>query len=152
MSDSASCDYDNTINGTLKRALHEEFGPRGIIAWSGCCRLGCTASYDEFDDSFEFRKEPGLLFIRLHLSGMNYNTTPICCYATYSSLDYLNEHWEEERGLLETWCRIVGLEEGEYEINKPDVSTKAIEIRFNEPLRLEDPREESDEEEDNYGN
>jgi hypothetical protein len=47
------------------------------------------------------------------------------------------EHWEEEKGLLETWCRLVGLAPGEYTIRKPSHSILGIEIQFTRSLDLD---------------
>jgi hypothetical protein len=40
-------EVEGLMNSTLERALEETFKPLGIVAFSRCCRWGCTGSYDE---------------------------------------------------------------------------------------------------------
>ena len=36
-------------------ALETEFKPLGIVAYSNCCRYGCSGAYNEDDPNFEGR-------------------------------------------------------------------------------------------------
>jgi len=138
------------MNQVLKNELQDKFGPLGIVAWSGCCRWGCTGSYDEFaKEEFESR-ENGIYYIRLHLSGMNYNSEVTSCGVSYCSKEgdphqYLMEHWDDEIKLLVSFCQILGLGKGDYTITKPGNSNLNVMINFTPPLVLESvPESDSD--------
>eukprot|EP00039_Didymoeca_costata_P008462 m.112615 g.112615 ORF g.112615 m.112615 type:complete len:184 (+) comp14094_c1_seq4:1006-1557(+) len=137
------------LNENLKKALQEEFKPKGIVAWSGCCRWGCTGSYDE--DDHEWRenvsRDQGIFYIRLHLDGMNYRPDPESCWAYYQDFDYLTKNWNQERRFCEKFCEILGLSVGEYVIRQPTNSATAVCITFLKPLTL-DPFPSRDEDED----
>lgn len=63
-------------------------------------------------------------------------------------------NWQEELGLLEQWCGVLGLQPGQFEITKPETERDAIKIRFSDPLNLEEPQYSDDEQEgedDNEG-
>lgn len=126
------------MNQDLKQRLEKTFKPLGIIAWSGCCRLGCTGSYDEDDDTFQLRK-CGIVFFKLFLSGMNYVSRPKSCYVQYTDWNYLKNNWDAEKALIRKWCRIVGLRSGEYTVDFPKDEKAAIGIHFNQPLTLDPP-------------
>ena len=96
---------EGALNRDLCKALEEHFRPKGVVAFSRCCRLGCTGTYGE-NPNFEER-EKGIYFIRLHLAGMNYDPNPKDCYAHYVDFTYLMDNWDEERKLLTQFCRIV---------------------------------------------
>ena len=66
----------------------------------------------------------------------------------YTDLNYLTNHWEEEKALLDRWCNIIGLEDGEYEIERPESEDRAIRINFRRVLNLEAPVYSDDEEEE----
>lgn len=114
--------------------LQKHFKNLGIAAFTNCCRIGCTGTYEE-NESFEYR-ENGIIFVRLHLNGMNFTSNPSSCFAYYQNYDYLNQNWEEELEHLKTWCNIIGLEEKDYSIIKPENETKAIKIEFFKNLHL----------------
>lgn len=136
-----------SLNEDLQQALQDEFSPRGIVAYSCCCRWGCTGSYDEDDDEdFKVRESDGIYYIRLHLDGMNYNDKPTSCYASYGNFEYLMDHWEEECAIIAKWCEIVGLQPSEYVIEKPEHGRRGVGILFGKPLDLEEQPEESEEE------
>ena len=59
------------FNENLQHELERVFKPMGLVAYSNCCRWGCTGAYDEDDAEFVPRNK-GIYFIRLHLNGMNY--------------------------------------------------------------------------------
>eukprot|EP00049_Salpingoeca_infusionum_P018440 m.357277 g.357277 ORF g.357277 m.357277 type:complete len:133 (+) comp17768_c0_seq1:172-570(+) len=126
----------NMSNEALMAVLEAEFKPKGIVAYSGCCRWGCTGSYDETDPEFQVRDQGGVFYIRLHLAGMNYRPTVEACYAMYEDIAYLREHWEQERALLAKFCHLLGYEDGGFEIVKPESERRAIEIKFLQPLEL----------------
>lgn len=143
--------YNEGLNVDLKRRLHEEFGPKGIIAWSGCCRLGCTGSYDEYDDAFSMRKAPGIVFFPLHLEGGNYAAERSDVWVNYLDLSYVRTHWDEEKAFIDRWCEIVGLGANEYKVTLPEDQNRAIEVRFTRPVMLDPMPDEDDEDEENVG-
>lgn len=132
------------MNKSLMSEMELVFKPRGIVGYSACCRLGCTGAYDEDDDNFKYR-EQGIFFFKLFLSGMNYEQNPRVAYVQYESIDYINQNWESEKRIIDEWCRVLGLRDGQYSIEKPETEDKAIAIRFVRPLDLEPV--DSDEEE-----
>eukprot|EP00008_Paramoeba_atlantica_P009166 CAMPEP_0201481780 /NCGR_PEP_ID=MMETSP0151_2-20130828/6051_1 /ASSEMBLY_ACC=CAM_ASM_000257 /TAXON_ID=200890 /ORGANISM="Paramoeba atlantica, Strain 621/1 / CCAP 1560/9" /LENGTH=137 /DNA_ID=CAMNT_0047864143 /DNA_START=96 /DNA_END=509 /DNA_ORIENTATION=+ len=134
------------LNEHLKEALEQHFKHLGIVAYSGCCRWGCTGSYDESDDDFRV-KQKGVFYIRLHLSGMNYSPRPQICYANYEDFEYLKDHWKEEKDLLAQWCMILGLKEGEFTISQPPSGNVGVKIEFAQPLDL-DPIPDYDEDDE----
>ena len=143
---SPSIDNDlplTTINRYLKIALEEEFKPHGIVAFSTCCRWGCTGSYDEDDDYF-FERNMGIYYIKLYLDGMNYEPSPKCCYVEYNDFDWLIENWVQERKILVRFCHILGLSETsnppDFTIEKPIDYNDSIKIQFKSGQLLLDPR------------
>ena len=124
----------------LKKKLKEHFKPLGIVAYSGCCRWGCTGSYDEEDDDFQERfegNEGGIYYIQLFLCGMNYHREVSIVDVHYGSFGYLGNNWDRERQLIEDFCRIVGKPPSEYVINRPKSEVECITIAFSPPLNLE---------------
>jgi hypothetical protein len=93
------------MNKTLQLALKNEFKKKGILAYTNCCRWGCTGAYDEEDD-FKERETKGIYFIRLHTDGMNYNPQPTFTTALYGDFDYLMDNWAEECTILDKWCEV----------------------------------------------
>ena len=133
------------FNKELQARLRQRFHPLGIVAYSNCCRLGCTDAYDDcpgFPD-FELRSR-GIIFIKLFLNGMNYKAHVKTVYVQYEEdYEYLVSHWEEEKGLLVEWCEVVqstlGLPAGGYTIEQPKDVSKCIIIHFpGSGLQLED--------------
>lgn len=137
------------MNSVLKRKLENEFSPIGLVAYSGCCRWGCTGSYGgDGQQDFKERKN-GIYYIRLHLEGMNYDPDTRSCYANYdaengNAYEYLIDHWEEECQLLHKFCKIIGLAPDEYTISKPPNGQTGVGIHFKRALGLDDYPEESD--------
>lgn len=137
------------FNGELKKKLKEKFYDKGIVAYSGCCRWGCTGSYGgDGQEDFNDRKN-GIYYIRLHLDGMNYEEEVNNCYASYCSENgndhqYLMDHWDEECEIIHDFCYILGIPKNEYQISKPKDITKKIGIHFNQPLKLEKVPEDDD--------
>lgn len=135
------------LNQDLKDRLEEEFSPIGLVAYSGCCRWGCTGSYGgDGQDDFEDRKN-GIYYIRLHLEGMNYDAHPDSCYASYcaeegDAHEYLMDHWDEEVRLIRKFCEILGLTKEDYTISKPPDARTTIGIHFNRPLNLDEVPDE----------
>jgi hypothetical protein len=134
------------LNAKLQQDLEAEFKPLGIVAYSNCCRLGCTGTYEEDDPDFKINEEGGIFFIRLHLNGMNYNSQPKAVYAQYENYDYLMQHWAAEEAKLDQWAAILGLQKGDYTINKPPNQHNAIEIKFEKQVQLEEPYDEDEDE------
>jgi hypothetical protein len=97
--------FDLTMNKTLQLALKNEFKKKGILAYTNCCRWGCTGAYDEEDD-FEERETKGIYFIRLHTDGMNYKSQPTFTTALYEDFDYLMDNWVQECTILDKWCEV----------------------------------------------
>lgn len=122
------------VSARISIKLEQYFKPLGIAAYTNCCRLMCTGTYAD-DFYFEIR-EKGIFFIRLHLDGMNFNPLPERCFANYDDFEYLTNHWNEEKILLEKWCSLVGLQIGEFTIIKPLCEKQAVEIKFKKPLNL----------------
>jgi hypothetical protein len=128
---------DSYLNADLKSRIEEVFKPLRIIGYSGCCRLGCTGSYDEFDRSFVLRTK-GITYFRLHLSGMNYDSFPTGANVHYEGgVEYLNAHWDEELALITQWCGLLGLALGEFKVQRPRTSAECITVTFARPLVLE---------------
>lgn len=132
-------------NQEIKDKLQNYFEPLGIVAYSECCRWGCTGSYDEGNPDFVVRKTDGLYFIRFHLDGMNYNPNERSVAASYVDHNYIMDNWESEEKLLKKFCQIIGLEEDEYEIIKPKKQETCIMIEFKKPLELQKFETESEE-------
>ncbi len=127
---------ENFRNKALQEKLKQHFKPLGIIAFSNCCRHGCTSTY-EIDSDFELRPN-GIYFIRLHLNGMNYQSNPKKCYASYDDFDYLQKNWEDEKQLVVQWCSCLGLKTGQYEIAMPvSPQDHGVKIEFEKPVRLD---------------
>lgn len=122
------------MNTDLQNRLTEVFRPLGIVAFTNCCRIGCTDTYED-DDTFKFRETKGIFFIRLHLDGMNYNPRPTQVWAQYEDFDYLMTHWDEECDLIKKWAKIVNVD---VEIQKPKSVKETIRIKFAKELELDD--------------
>ena len=120
----------------LSDRLKLEFKSKGIVAFSFCCRPGCSGTYDE-DSEFDYRKN-GIFFIRLHLSGMNFDANPDQCSVYYSNFNYLIKNWKQEEDILHDWCKIVGLLKNDYQIIKPNSENNSIIIKFKKQLLLKD--------------
>lgn len=129
---------DDDINQDLQKRLEEKFKPLGIVAYSNCCRLGCTGTYGE-DYGFQMR-EKGILFFRLHLNGMNYREHPKTIPIIYDDYNYLIEHWNEECDLIKEWCSTVGA--NIEKIEKPLSNDIAIKLSFTKHLNLEKMKED----------
>ena len=41
-----------SLNKDLQSRLKEHFHPLGIVAYSNCCRFGCSGSYNEDDEQY----------------------------------------------------------------------------------------------------
>jgi hypothetical protein len=147
------------LNEELCDELESVFKPLGIVAFSRCCRWGCTGSYDEEDPNWceKTGRQKGIYYIRLHLDGMNYDPAPECCFAMYSDFEYTMNHWDEECELLMRFCRIVYGDEkngknSRFRIEKPENESRGIGIFFEDPLTLQpmpaDEEEDEDEDED----
>jgi len=128
------------FNIQLQHALEAAFKPQGIVAYSNCCRLGCTGTYEEEDPDFKLNEDGGIFFIRLHLNGMNYDPNPSGASAHYESHEYLMQHWAAEEAKLHQWAAILGLQCDEYIITQPPNQAITVRIEFLRPLRLEKPR------------
>jgi hypothetical protein len=139
-------EFDKMINAQLQQDLAAAFKPQGIVAYSNCCRLGCTGTYEEDDPDFKINEEGGICFIRLHLNGMNYDQNPRKVYAQYDSHEYLMQHWAAEEAKLDQWAAVVGLKRNEYRITQPPNQDTAILIDILKDLELEEPQEDTDEE------
>ena len=125
---------DYELNKNLQLRLKQFFKPLGIVAYSLCCREGCTGAYDENDEDFVHRLK-GIVFIRLHLDGMNYdsldhNLNPKVCYASYHDFDYLMGNWEQEKDILDQWCFILGLSSHEYQVHHHITCTNQLPTRI----------------------
>ncbi len=136
------------MNATLADKIKDVFKTLGIIGYSRCCRLGCTGSYDERDDEFIIR-EKGICYFKLFLSGMNYDQHPQKISVVYDDFQFLMQNWDDEKALVDRWCDVIGLKNGDYSVEKPDSVVKCIIIRLNQPLNLEecDYSDEDEEEE-----
>jgi hypothetical protein len=135
------------MNENLKAAIEEVFKPLGIIGYSGCCRLGCTGAYDEWDREFRLRDE-GIVYFKLFLSGMNYQQHPQAAFVQYSSLESLNRNWASEKALIDRWCGLLGLNNNEYDIERPKTEDTSITIRFARPLDLDPVPDDDDDTDD----
>lgn len=135
------------MNENLKQRIEDVFKPLGIIGYSGCCRLGCTGAYDETDRNFRLR-DKGIIYFKLFLSGMNYYQDVRVVYVQYSDIGYLHGNWEQEKGHIDRWCGLLGLHNGEYEIERPETEEMAITVRFNRALGLDAEQYDDDDDED----
>ena len=133
------------LNYELQERLKEEFKPKGIIAFTNCCRYGCTGNYGDMDDDFEVREDGGIYFFYLPLEGMNHKELVYYVYASYDSYDYLMNHWEKECDMIRRWADILNVTLTE--IVKPKNENQAICIWFDTPLLLENYSDEEDEDE-----
>ena len=123
------------VNQQLQKDFDTIFFHEGLLAFSNCCHYGCSHAYGAHDIRFQPRE--GIYFIRLHLNGMNYDDGATMVAASYADYDYLDEHWDAERDMLVRWCGILGLEEGEFDIEKPGGIETCVAIHFKKPLELE---------------
>lgn len=127
------------LNIQLQDALEAAFKPQGIVAYSNCCRLGCTGTYED-DPDFKLNEDGGIFFVRLHLNGMNYDPNPSRASAHYESYEYLMQHWAAEEAKLHQWATILGLQRDEYIITQPPNQAITVRIDFLKPIQLEAPR------------
>ena len=135
--------YKTSLNKDLQDKLAEHFRPLGIVAYSNCCRPGCSGTYEQ-DDDFKDRKL-GIYMFRLHLNGMNYSQEVDRISIHWGEkIKWLEEHWEQETQLIDEWCQIV-CPGTTYQIEKPTSKKRAIMLNFDTPLILEEKPEESDE-------
>jgi hypothetical protein len=126
----------SNINADLQNRLEDYFKPMGIVAYSKCCRWGCSGSYDEEDKNFNVRPS-GIFYIKLYIDGMNYRKEVSSVNINYSSFDYSMSNWEQEKLLIEKFCEIVGKSQKEYIIEKPNSIKECIVVKFSSPLQLE---------------
>jgi len=84
------CEYKDVSgpNKDLQALFRHHFKPLGIVAYTACCRLGCTATYDEEDEDV-WRRPQGIVFFLLTLDGMNYRQIKKDVYAQYFDSEYL---------------------------------------------------------------
>ena len=136
------------FNRDLQKDLETVFSPRGIVAFSNCCKFECSSAYNLRDENFRVRQEDGIYFIRLHLNGMNYYPCVDTIPFMYGSLEYLNKHWEQEQQLIAQFCAVIGLEEGKYTIQKPKSIDRCIIVEKFKPLHLEPEKYEEDDDYD----
>jgi len=128
--------HAQSLNKDLAKMLEEHFKPKGINGFTNCCG-SCTSNYaDDIDGDFEFR-ENGIFFFRFSLEGMNYEARPQAAYANYLNYDWLMDHWEEETKLIDEFANILEIK---CTYKKPKKG-KAVKIRFEHPLELEQPVE-----------
>lgn len=136
------------LNQQLQTELTSAFKPLGIIAFSNCCRAACAANYAD-DDDFKFTERSGIYFFRLHLEGMNYSEKVEDVYASYDNFEYLMEHWTDELSMIDHWASILGLNNTEYIVDKPNNQNQPVFIHFLKPLQLEKlPKEDEDDDDD----
>jgi hypothetical protein len=124
------------LNQQLQDELTKAFKPLGIVAFSNCCRCGCSGNYGDNHD-FNLTERGGIYFFRLYLNGMNYYEDPQDVYVYYDDFQYLTEHWESEVSQIEQWASILGKTTEEYTIYKPEDNNTCVRIHFHEPLSLE---------------
>lgn len=55
-------DKSPRLNEKLQTELEQAFKPLGIVAYTNCCRLGCTGTYEEDDPDFQLTDKPGVYF------------------------------------------------------------------------------------------
>lgn len=137
-----------SLNLELQHKLELEFARLGIVAYSNCCRMGCTGTYEEDDDNFTVR-EKGIYFFRLHLNGMNYDPLVDHVRVNYNDFYYLTKHWDEECEIIVRWAKIVGVDVAR--IDKPLSDETNIGVFFSKPLQLEPSDFEDDSEDDSLG-
>ena len=115
------------LNQSLQRDFEIVFQPEGILGFTCCCS-NCTANYG---DDLRYR-EKGITFFKLFLDGMNYDfdgyasSAPIC----YSDWQYLMDNWQSECDIIRRWCAILGLDEGDYDVEKPESQKTCIMVNF----------------------
>ena len=78
-----------SLNKDLQSRLKEHFHPLGIVAYSNCCRFGCSGSYNEDDENLQGRNDEGVYFIRLRTDGMNYTPHQTMVAAKYVNFEYV---------------------------------------------------------------
>jgi hypothetical protein len=126
------------LNKNIQIKLENAFKPMGILSHTNCCRLGCTGSYDEYDEKFEFRKN-GIVFFRIHLNGMNYCSQISDFYIMYENYEYLVENWENESDIIHKWFETVGIhDKNMYNFDIPENEKKSIHVKINGYLQLEE--------------
>lgn len=129
------------LNQEIQKDVHTIFAHRGIVGFSNCCSR-CTESYYEYDPTFRLRHEEGILCFKAYLNGPNF-TRGMCdgVAVCYGELKYINDHWEEECKLMDLWCRVVGLEKGDYSFEKPKCINCAVmvELKDDAHVELEEP-------------
>ena len=137
-----SYDQNENPNYALNELLRIKFEPLGIVAYSKCCRWGCTGSYagdgeEPRDPSFRPRKK-GIYYFRFHTDGMNYYSKPDECYVYYWSFKYIMEHWDEEIIFIHDWSSILNMNMDDYSIVKPTWNDEPIIVKFTRPYQLDE--------------
>ena len=127
-----------SLNRQLQQAFEHKFKPLGIVAYTNCCRIGCSKTYEDKDDEFELCKK-GIYFICLPLNGRNYLIHKSNVHAHYNDFNYLMGNWDNQYKIIHDWCDILGLNESDYIVEKPDNNSKKIRICFATPLEFEMP-------------
>lgn len=136
----SSCFTPSGVNKRLQRSLELVFKEEGITAFSNCCG-NCTDSYESCS-AFKSR-EKGITFFKFFLNGMNYEGGDAHkAFVSYSDLNYLHEHWEDECDIIRRWCAVLGVTD--YSVDKPESQVTCIIVNFKEPVTLEDYEWESD--------
>ena len=127
----------------LARALTRTFQPLRIDAFSLCCRPGCTGTYAEANDGFEYR-EAGIIAFSLYLGGMNYCDQVQQVGVHYSDFEYLMAHWHQECELIALWCDAVEIPRHACTFHPPRSEKESIVLQFNVDLRLVHPCDEEE--------
>jgi hypothetical protein len=130
--------FDEELNIELKNKLKDYFFDKGIVSWIGCCRYGCSASYNEYNDNFKETENGGIYYISLYLSGMNYQVNPTQIYIAFNDYDYLMKNLQEQTQLIKKFCEIIGLDDEDYVITFPKNKNDLITIQIYKDLNLED--------------
>jgi len=111
-----------------EKRLTKVFKPKGIVAFTNCCRR-CKYAYDE-DDDFEMTESDGIWFFVLYLH-LRTRVDSVSCQ--YESLKYLRAHKAEQEGLIRLWAKVVGLRN--LQITWPESEAKAVVVNF-DPVQL----------------
>jgi hypothetical protein len=114
------------------------FRPAGIVAYSFS---SSTLVLPEFllDRSFVARKR-GIYFFSLCIDNGDedeYSSSPTSVMVYYRDFEYLLSHWKTECGFIHAWCGVLGMDETQYTIQKPQDASRLIVIKFQIALKLE---------------
>ena len=124
----------STLNASLAGKLNAAFGPRGIVAYTRCCRgSACTGTYADSPDWK--RRQRGVHFFQFALGG-EWCYSPVGHVSVhYFYRNFLLDNWETETAIIRQWCAAVAVTVDNIKV--PDDEDTTIVVVFGRPIELE---------------